>query len=77
MSDVNISKQELQDEIDALQKQAEQASVTYRDTIMKIEGALQFAHHLLSQVGAEKHETVTQSVEPTTAETEEREDRAQ
>lgn len=57
---INISEQELRDEIEALQKQAAEAHVTYRDTVMKIEGALQFAHHLLSQLPKEdgKHETV-------------------
>jgi hypothetical protein len=54
----NINKEELQAEIDALHKQADEATLTYRDTIMKIEGALQFAHHLLKQADAEDHKTV-------------------
>ena len=61
MDNVNISKQELQDEIEALQKQAQDAQIVYRDTIMKIEGALQFAHHLLKQVDAEDHQTVVET----------------
>ena len=62
MDNVNVSRQELLDEIEALQKQAAEAQVAYRDTIMKIEGALQFANHLLQQVGKEKHETVDAEV---------------
>ena len=53
-----ISRQELQSEIEALHQQAETASIEYRDTLMKIEGALQFAHHLLTQVDATEHQTL-------------------
>jgi len=57
MSDtINVSREELQAEIDALQRQAQEAQLT----IFKIEGALQFAHHLLRQIDAAdgKHETI-------------------
>lgn len=63
MDHLNVSESELKDEIEALQKQAEQAQIAYRDTIMKIEGALQFAHHLLTQVSKEDHQTVAEAKE--------------
>ena len=46
MDHLNISRNELLAEIHAIQQQAQEAQMT----ILKAEGALQFAHHLLSQI---------------------------
>ena len=53
---ISISREELTAEIEALQRQAQEAQLT----IFKVEGALQFAHHLLRQIDAAKdtHETI-------------------
>jgi hypothetical protein len=63
MSALNIDKAELIAEIEALQKQAQEAQARIQEgqiTIFKVEGALQFAHHLLRQIEAEEgdHKTV-------------------
>ena len=59
MDNLNISEQELLDEIQALQNIAQDAQIT----ILKVEGALQFAHHLLRQVRAQKHEVMSNDPE--------------
>lgn len=55
---INISKEELEREIEALQAQAQEAILT----IHKIEGALQFANHLLKQVNEQEHKTVMETL---------------
>lgn len=57
---MTVTREELEKEIEALQKQAQEAQLT----IFKIEGALQFAYHLLSQVTAAEgeHKTVDAEV---------------